>query len=767
MSKEKIHNLINKVVGKQGNLRVPSYWMNHLLSNIVDFFHKQIPTRVGQLKNDAKYMSREQLFANIEYVTCRGEYDTVYLKENTLIHVDGTQMSGMNTRLTICVPSDFEDNVIKHYGVCVSAANDSAVVLNANVVWANGQSAPTYSDYRDKKVYITLTNYGDGYECIGSWCCIGQPITASFVINGGGQWYSASGTYEGFNKITIDGEIQKDKDGYFPYRLYGSGLHNLVLDFNKGSQLDILRSTESIEFSDNLQDITCIELESGYNVTHKLVKLHKNVKSVDFHISYPDRTKFETIQIEDLASFLGADLASNTASSFSNAKILYNDEEFDKGSLQEFPEGMTKVGENQFAYTPLLISELVIPSGVTEIGANAFWKNSNLQTVTLPTSLTTIGSQAFDGVANPLTLNISSGAKWFNNLNKSELPPFKLFRDGSEITSFTAYSYDSVPDYAFANCLSLKNITIGHTYSNNLGQYAFKNCKDVTVNITTSATSSPEHSCAFMGCTGNLITRSAADMLFRGSCFKNVTLETGTIGKYAFADAPTPIEVLKFTVNPVSIANNAFTPYNSSDYIKEIHVPSIQSWVKADIISSPINHGSQLFVDNQLVENVDLSGIKEIKAMVFYRYDYLKNVSLQDAETIGDYAFNDSGLQSIELPNSLKEIGYSCFSYTNLQSIRLPENIQLVKSYAFYGCDDLIQIECKNNCEFENAVFSNTKNKVFDFSSVSAIPIIQSNTFGDAQYCTFVIPDDLYETWINTTNWTVYADKIIKKSDWN
>lgn len=78
MSKEKLNNLTDKVIGKVGPLRVPAYWMNRLLKDIggwisktedniatvdskVDDTKASIPTKVSQLENDAEYAEKSLL----------------------------------------------------------------------------------------------------------------------------------------------------------------------------------------------------------------------------------------------------------------------------------------------------------------------------------------------------------------------------------------------------------------------------------------------------------------------------------------------------------------------------------------------------------------------------------------------------------------------------------------------------------------------------------------------------------------------------------
>lgn len=58
------------------------------------------------------------------------------------------------------------------------------------------------------------------------------------------------------------------------------------------------------------------------------------------------------------------------------------------------PSTVTSIGKRAFMGTPL--SSVVIPEGVKTIGENAFWRCTSLQTVTVPASTTELGNHAFD-----------------------------------------------------------------------------------------------------------------------------------------------------------------------------------------------------------------------------------------------------------------------------------------------------------------------------------------------------------------------------------
>lgn len=57
----------------------------------------------------------------------------------------------------------------------------------------------------------------------------------------------------------------------------------------------------------------------------------------------------------------------------------------------------------------------------------------------------------------------------------------------------------------------------------------------------------------------------------------------------------------------------------------------------------------------------------------------------------------------------------------------------------------------------------------FDFSACLQIPTLaNTNAFYNINAnCKIIVPDDLYEDWVVATNWSTYADYIVKEGEWN
>lgn len=100
--------------------------------------------------------------------------------------------------------------------------------------------------------------------------------------------------------------------------------------------------------------------------------------------------------------------------------------------------------------------------------------------------------------------------------------------------------------------------------------------------------------------------------------------------------------------------------------------------------------------------NTDLSSLKDfvIKSNVLITYNSSNaQVTIPyGVEKIADEVFRNSGIESILLPSSLKEIGaYAFADCKNLCSITIPKSVHYIGNRAFWRCTSLAQIEFLND----------------------------------------------------------------------
>lgn len=136
----------------------------------------------------------------------------------------------------------------------------------------------------------------------------------------------------------------------------------------------------------------------------------------------------------------------------------------------------------------------------------------------------------------------------------------------------------------------------------------------------------------------------------------------------------------------------------------------------------------------------------------FFRQCYhlrkIENLELLDKASATGYLVSDCyALKSINIPAHWKYIGaHDFFNCYSLKDITLPPHIESIGVYAFFGCACL----------------------KYDFSKSDVIPSLANTSVfkRDNPDKRIIVPDNLYEEWIAATNWSTYADIIVKASEY-
>ncbi|MDD4120553.1 MAG: leucine-rich repeat protein [Clostridia bacterium] len=172
---------------------------------------------------------------------------------------------------------------------------------------------------------------------------------------------------------------------------------------------------------------------------------------------------------------------------------------FEETTLAEviMPSTLTSIGNSAFEKCSA-IEGLIIPEGVTQIGEYAFRECTKLKKLTIPDSVVFIGQGAFntcgslnyDKYNEDLTLKYLS--KWLIGANNNSISVVNIYEE-------TVGIYD----YAFDNCTSISRVVIpsGVKY---IGTKAFENCTGMNV-LSITATSEEGiislGTDTFLGCT--------------------------------------------------------------------------------------------------------------------------------------------------------------------------------------------------------------------------------------------------------------------------
>lgn len=128
------------------------------------------------------------------------------------------------------------------------------------------------------------------------------------------------------------------------------------------------------------------------------------------------------------------------------------------------------------------VKEMVIPEGVTAIGALVFEGCQGLTSVTISTTLKSIGSSAFNGCTNLKAAHVKDLAAYCeisgggNLLGEAQ----HLYMNNQEVKDLVIpEGVTAISGGAFANCKSLTSVTIPSTLKS-IGYQAFRDCSGLT-----------------------------------------------------------------------------------------------------------------------------------------------------------------------------------------------------------------------------------------------------------------------------------------------
>lgn len=312
------------------------------------------------------------------------------------------------------------------------------------------------------------------------------------------------------------------------------------------------------------------------------------------------------------------------------------------------PAGMHTLRDGMFDGCTWL-ETLNMPQGVTEIGKRTFGGCESLD-VELPPQLERIGEKAFyrSGIKNAIlpdtVRSIGSGAfEQTRSMVSATLP-----------TTITA-----VPERMFyASYVERVSLPVG---LQSIGKAAFFNCMHLTDLQLPEGLITIEGS-AFSGCTvlkeltlpGSL--KHVGEKVFGGSNIEIVHVEEGIteLAPVMFADCPLTQVDLPNTLTTIQDA--AF--YNCTK-LKEITLPN-----------SVTQLGEGVFQGCSSLSQVRLSeNLKTLPTSTFDGCKALTEFDFAGVTEIGEEAFQNTGIQILDLPTTVKTLGESAFAHSALQEI--------------------------------------------------------------------------------------------------
>ena len=373
-----------------------------------------------------------------------------------------------------------------------------------------------------------------------------------------------------------------------------------------------------------------------------------------------------------------------------------------------------------------MITDVVIPEGVTYIGREAFAGCSALVRVKIPTSVTQVGANLFEGT--PYDSTLTGELVYINSI---------LYRCQSDaVTVSIRQGTTVIAEEAFINRVNLAAIVVpdGVSY---IGSNAFKNCsalsqieipksvRDIVANAFdgTKWYEDRKHGMIYINDllyrvpaeiivqseqpTGSLRDKDAAELAKSGVATQIIPYtdvivqgETTTICTLAFAN--TPVQTVQL---PSTLTTIRYGAFQNCTALKQITLPKSMTFIEGGAfqncsaltsISVPQNVtylGASAFSGCTSLTSATLpQTITRISSGLFENCSSLTTVQASSALTsIGSRAFAEtSALSSFTFPQTLTAVGAESFTGSGIVTANLPQSVTYLGAGAFADCTKLV-----------------------------------------------------------------------------
>ncbi len=401
--------------------------------------------------------------------------------------------------------------------------------------------------------------------------------------------------------------------------------------------------------------------------------------------------------------------------------------------------GITKIGDYAFAGCSNATSASIADT-VKDLGNSMFLNCRKLEQVTLPKGIRSIPKAAFYECSSLKDIVIPDGVTLIEDL---------AFAECSKMVSASLPdSVTSIGDQAFRNCKSLREMKVPKNITT-LPSYVFMNCSGMqSVSIPVAVKTIARG--AFYMCDA-LQTVSYAGSTYQWGGISIVADDNSGLFNVTYLTTTSCAHVLRKKVVKVTCEKDGYTTHTCEkcgySYKSDIEYAS---W--HDLVYKKQNNGKHLvscskgdysaeencydgdgdgFCDccKQKMEPIrwtcqnqvlTITGKGEIEDYwggdAPWRSADFKEVVIGTGITrIGVRAFaNNKKLEKVTLPDTVTSIGELAFESSGLKSVSLPKNLTVIEDGAFSGCESL------TNVVFAGAVTGTTGNALDSQGSASA-----------------------------------------------
>lgn len=300
---------------------------------------------------------------------------------------------------------------------------------------------------------------------------------------------------------------------------------------------------------------------------------------------------------------------------------------------------------------------VTVPSGVTAIGSYAFSGNQAIEKVIIPSSVTIIEQGAFSDCSALTEIIIPDSVMSIDEA---------AFRNCSNLVTVSLpNTLLSIAQELFSGCVSLKSVVIPNTVME-IAQLAFANCSELaSIRLPDSLSTIGER--AFSDCPSlNEIEIPESVTSIGAGAFSNSYIKKAI----SYIEHPKVVEyIFDWNCTILYVPDASLAAYQNTD-----------GWRDALTILpiSRIQESSDFIIENNV--------------LIGYIGNERTPVIPEGVETVGEYAFANSQIESVIIPSSTEKISAYAFENSTIVNIIIPDSVVQIDLGAFSYCKSLESI---------------------------------------------------------------------------